>query len=104
MKYFNRAGLDWEVKETVKKLVRFQHMDLRKDMRFLGTFDLILYRNVLIYFDGPTKSSILNAIRKQLAPGGLLALGCAETVINVHGGFRRKTFFPSRFILPFRGE
>lgn len=92
VKYFNRAGLDWEVKDAVKKLVRFQQLDLRKDLRSLSTFDLILCRNVLIYFDAPTKSSILDAIRKQLSPGGLLALGCAETVINVHAGFRRKTF------------
>lgn len=97
VRYFKRAGLDWEVNDAVKKLVRFQQLDLRKDLRSLGTFDLILCRNVLIYFDAPTKSSILDAVRKQLAPEGMLALGCAETVINVHSGFQRRTFSQAAF-------
>lgn len=97
IKYFDRVGLDWEVNSTVKKLVRFQQLDLRKDLRSLGTFDLILCRNVLIYFDASTKSNILDAVRKQLTDGGMMALGCAETVINVHSGFQRKMFSQAAF-------
>ncbi|MGI4758561.1 MAG: CheR family methyltransferase [Janthinobacterium lividum] len=90
MKYFARSGMEWEVKSSVKSLVRFQQLDLRKDLRHMGTFDLILCRNVLIYFDSATKSSILGALRQQLAPSGMLALGCAETIMGLHSGYRRK--------------
>lgn len=90
LKYFARSGMEWEVKSSVKSLVRFQQLDLRKDLRHMGAFDLILCRNVLIYFDAATKSSILGNLRQQLAPGGMLALGCAETIMGLHSGFRRK--------------
>ena len=97
MKYFDRSGLQWQVKEQVRKLVRFEQLDLRKNLRLLGEFDLIMCRNVLIYFDAPTKGQILDALKARLAPGGLLALGCAETIINVHTGFRRKSISQSTF-------
>lgn len=90
MKYFHRAGLEWEVTAPVKAMVRYQQLDLRKDLKHLGLFDLILCRNVLIYFDSVTKSGILKGIRQQLTPGGLLTLGCAETIMDVQSGFRRR--------------
>ena len=46
-------------------------------------FDLVFCRNVLIYFDPPTKARALEAIAKQMAPDGLLYLGGAETVLGV---------------------
>ncbi len=97
MKYFSRSGLDWQLKEDVRSLVRFDHLDLRKDFRRLGSFDLILCRNVLIYFDTETKRPIVEAIRARLSPGAVLVLGCAETVINVHDGFRRTAIGQSTF-------
>lgn len=96
-KYFTRVGLEWEIKDSARAMVRFEQLDLRRDLRFLGNFDLVLCRNVLIYFDTPTKAKILDAIRGQMFPGGLLALGCAETIINVHAGFQRKTIAQSAF-------
>lgn len=90
MTYFTRAGMEWEVKASAKALVRFQQLDLRKNLRHMGAFDLILCRNVLIYFDAATKNDILGGLRQQLGPKGLLALGCAETIMNLHSGFRRK--------------
>lgn len=91
VKYFTRAGTEWEVKSPVKALVRYQQLDLRKSLRQMGAFDLILCRNVLIYFDTATKNGILEGMRQQLCPKGMLALGCAETIMNIHSGFRRKT-------------
>lgn len=97
LKYFDRSGLHWKVKDGVKKLVRFDQLDLRKDVRFLGDFDLILCRNVLIYFDAATKEKILESMRLRLSSGGLLTLGCAETIINIHSGFRRKSIAQANF-------
>jgi chemotaxis protein methyltransferase CheR len=97
MKYFSRSGLDWQLKEAVRNLVRFEQLDLRKDFRRLGDFDLVLCRNVLIYFDTETKRPIVEAIRARLSPHAVLVLGCAETVINVHDGFRRNAIGQSTF-------
>ncbi len=100
MKYFVRCGLDWQLGEQVRSMVQFKPLDLRHDFRSLGAFDLILCRNVLIYFDPPTKTKIVDSVRALLAPGAMLILGCAETVLNIHGGFKRVTFGTSAFYVP----
>lgn len=99
MKYFTRSGLDWQVNDEVRKMVRFEQMDLRHNSSALGNFDLILCRNVLIYFDAPTKTKIIDLVHKTLEAEGLLALGCAETLINVHSRFKRVTFGQAAFYL-----
>ena len=55
VKYFQRAGLDWQLKEEVRRMARFERFDLRGGMRMLGPFDIVFCRNVLIYFDLETK-------------------------------------------------
>ena len=81
MRYFERSGLEWQVKQSVRQMVRFEQRDLRQQ-KDDGEFDLILCRNVLIYFDQPTKHAILKHLHESLRKGGLLMLGCAETIIN----------------------
>ncbi len=55
-----------------------------------GPFDFVFCRNVLIYFDMPTRAKILAALRGTLAPGGYLVLGASETTFNLEVGFERK--------------
>jgi len=57
VKYFRRAGLEWQLKDEVRRMVRFQPFDLRSSMRALGPFDVVLCRNVLIYFDLETRKT-----------------------------------------------
>lgn len=90
VKYFKRHGLEWEVCEQVRRMVRFQQLDLREIPRSLGSFDLALCRNVLIYFDVDTKRKILSSIRSNMASRGMLLLGSAETLMNLDAGFERK--------------
>jgi chemotaxis protein methyltransferase CheR len=90
VKYFKRHGLEWEVSEQVRRMVRFQQLDLREIPRAFGSFDLALCRNVLIYFDLETKRHIVQAIRSNMAPGGMLLLGSVETLMNLDVGFERK--------------
>ncbi len=97
MRYFVKAGLEWQIKDEVRKMVRFQQFDLRGNLTLLGTWDLVLCRNVLIYFDTHTKKEILSAMRRALAPRGALVLGCAETVINLDDAFERKAIGLSTF-------
>jgi len=53
----------------------------------LGQFDVVLCRNVLIYFDQPTKTRILGAIARRIVPDGVLLLGGAESVFGLSDAF-----------------
>jgi chemotaxis protein methyltransferase CheR len=91
VKYFRRAGGNWQIKDEVKRMVRFAAFDLRQSPAQLGTFDLILCRNVLIYFDADTRKSILARLRSALSPGGYLMLGASETTFSMDPGLLRRT-------------
>lgn len=97
LKYFERVGLEWQIKEEVRQMVSFRPLDLRQSLRTLGMFDLILCRNVLIYFDIATKRQILDQIRSQMNQEAYLVLGCAETTLNVHPAFHRRALGNSTF-------
>ncbi len=87
LKHFRKEGEMWRLAEALRGMVRFQEANLLGDLRPLGRFDLIFCRNVLIYFDPPTKARALEAIARQLAPDGRLYLGGAETVLGVTDRF-----------------
>ena len=89
VKHFTRAGLDWQINDNLRSMVSFQRFDLRSSMRSLGPFDLVFCRNVLIYFDVETKKKILGELRTTIISKGLLALGAAETTINLDPSYTR---------------
>ena len=98
VKYFRRNGAEWEITENVRRTVEFRTFDLRQSLRSLGPFDLILCRNILIYFDVETKKTILGELRRTLSRGGYLLLGCAESTFNLDNEFIKRqvdqaTFF-----------
>lgn len=84
-KYFTKEGAQWRIAGSMREAVEFREWNLLSDPRPLGTFDVILCRNVLIYFDSATKSRVLDALAGQLAPDGVLFLGGAETVLGLTG-------------------
>jgi chemotaxis protein methyltransferase CheR len=83
VKHFRKEGIRWRVAEAIRRMVDFREWNLLADLRPLGRFDLVFCRNVLIYFDQPTKARVLEAIALLLAPDGLLYLGGAETVLGI---------------------
>ncbi len=83
IKYFTQAETKWHLKDEVKQLVEFRHLNLSKPWPILPAFDLVLIRNVMIYFDVESKKTILKRIRSCLLPHGHLFLGTAETTINL---------------------
>jgi chemotaxis protein methyltransferase CheR len=91
LKYFTRSGLDWQVSEAVRRMARFETIDLRKSMRTLGPFDLVFCRNVMIYFDNETKQKIVRELHSTLFRGGWLLLGGAESAFALDELFERKT-------------
>ena len=91
VKYFRRAGVDWQLTDSVRRMVNFETVDLRKSMGALGPFDLVFCRNVMIYFDAATKKGILKQLHGTLFKGGWLLLGGAETAFGVEEWFGRQT-------------
>lgn len=88
MKYFNKVDDMWEISPQLKSMVQFKKLNLLNPYVGLGTFDIVFCRNVLIYFDAPTKTDILNRMAKVSAPDGYLVLGGAETVMGLGDAYR----------------
>ena len=83
VKYFERADANWRLKEPMRRMARFQHMNLLEPTPLIGRFDVIFCRNVLIYFDVPTKVKVLTQLQQHLTPGGVFCLGGAETPLGL---------------------
>jgi len=95
VKYFRRSGLDWEIDGSVKEMVRFRHQNLVDPWPALPPMDLVLMRNVMIYFDVTTKQEILARVRDVLAPHGYLLLGTSETTLHLDDAFQRHAVGPT---------
>jgi chemotaxis protein methyltransferase CheR len=83
MKYFTQAGERWQISAPIRAMVDFRALNLIQGFAQLGSFDVIYCRNVLIYFDAPTKGDVLRRLAQALNPGGVVLLGAAETVIGL---------------------
>ncbi len=89
VKNFTQTPRGWQVKEGLRKRVDYRKLNLLDEFGQLGQFDLIMCRNVLIYFDGPTKTDILNRMHRIVRKDGYLMLGAAETVLGLTDNFVR---------------
>jgi len=80
-KYFVKQANEpmWQAKPTLTGMTEFMQHNLLEPLR-QPPFDLVILKNVLIYFDEPSKVKVLANIRKAIAPGGLLVAGVAEGV------------------------
>lgn len=92
VKYFQRQGVEWQVKDEVRRMVEFRPMNLVEAWTSMPEMDVIFMRNVLIYFDVSAKKAILGKIRRILRSDGYLFLGAAETTLNLDDGFERLQF------------
>ena len=87
LRWFDETPEGWQAKDALRSKVRFEvHnlLDPPPPSKSLGQarFDLILCRNVLLYFEGPTRARAFERLASALAPGGRLVLGGGETVIG----------------------
>jgi chemotaxis protein methyltransferase CheR len=88
-RYFRTHRQGRALCEEIRSLVRFQTLNLKDSLWPIGAgWDLILCRNVLIYFDAPTKQHILRRFFDLLLPGGYLALGESESLYGYTDDFR----------------
>ncbi len=87
MRYFKKDDPNWRITDAIRAMAQFREFNLLSDPRSLGKFDIVFCRNVLIYFDQPTKARVLDAIAGVMPPDGLLYLGGAETVLGITSRF-----------------
>jgi len=88
IKHFDQIGPNWQVKPSLGGTVTWRRHNLLDRPDSLGAFDVVLCRNVLIYFDRETRSRVLAGIARQLTPGGYLILGASETVLGLSNAFQ----------------
>ena len=88
VKHFTQTADKWQIKDNLRQMVQFREGNLLQDFGAIGIFDVVFCRNVLIYFDPPTKTKVLEGISKVMAPDGYLFLGSAETVLGLTTRFK----------------
>jgi chemotaxis protein methyltransferase CheR len=88
VKYFEQKGDTWQIAPAIRAMVDFRPANLLQNLAHLGTFDVVFCRNVLIYFDQPTKIEVFERIARVMAPDGFLSLGAAETVVGLTDTFK----------------
>ena len=89
VKYFQKVGLEWQIKDELRKMVEFCQVNLVGPWPNLPSLDIVFLRNVLIYFNTETKKQILAKLRQYMHPEGYLFLGGAETTLNLDENFTR---------------
>jgi len=76
------------VKPEVQKHITIQRLNLMDNFPMKGPFDVIFLRNVMIYFDKPTRERLVNKMHRLLSPGGIFAIGSAETLSGLNTPFK----------------
>lgn len=92
MKYFSRVGMKWQVKEDLRSMVEFSTLNLLESWTVMPRCDLILMRNVLIYFDEQTKKSIFAKVFEKVVPDGYYFVGGSETIGSLDSRFIREVY------------
>lgn len=92
LKYFNSEDRNWVLKDSIRKRVEFREMNLIQAWPMFPPLDLVLIRNVMIYFDFPTKQNILKKIRACMGTHGKLILGSSESTINMETDWESVTY------------
>jgi chemotaxis protein methyltransferase CheR len=103
VRHFQRAGSEWEVAPNLRRMVTARECNLAAPLPRMGPFDVVYLRNVLIYFDLPTKQAILRRVRELMRPDGWLFLGAAETTLGVDDSWSRVVLGRSSAYRPLKG-
>jgi len=86
------------VGRPLRERVQFLHVNLNQPLPAIGPFDVVFLRNVLIYFDAPTKQGVVTRVLEQLKPGGCFIIGHSDTLSDIKTPAR--SISPSVFVKP----
>ena len=97
IKHFRQEGGQWKLSDAIRSRVDYRYLNLIDKWRGLPTCDIVMMRNVLIYFDVETRREILRQVKSVLRAGGYLCLGGAESAVQLDASFQPVTFGRSTF-------
>ncbi len=86
--YFDRVKDGWRIKEQIRAMVSFRKLNLLDPIKSLGTFDIVLCRNVAIYFSKEDRADLFRRIKEVLPPEGYLFTGSSEMLTDLGPEFR----------------
>jgi chemotaxis protein methyltransferase CheR len=88
IKFFEKIGLEWQVKADIRKMITFRKINLMDGWPPMPEMDVVFMRNVLIYFDIPMKKRIFDRLARVMRPGGYLFLGTVESTHSLTNHFQ----------------
>jgi chemotaxis protein methyltransferase CheR len=80
--WFDSDDNDWTARPALVRRINFRRQNLAADAPPAGRFDIILCRNVMLYFSPALRAQVFERLASAMSPGGLLVLGAGETVIG----------------------
>lgn len=90
-RFFEPVDQSWRVIAGLREMTEWQNFSLAGPWPSLPSFDLILLRNVMVYFDGKVRESLVQRLHPQLRRGGRLVIGSAESLMAYPHSFRPQT-------------
>ncbi len=96
-KYFTMAGQTWKVNDQIRAMANFRKLNLMLPFTGLGKFDIVLCRNVAIYFTLEDRKKLFNKIADVLEPDGYLIIGSTESLTGICPRFIPKRHLRSIF-------
>lgn len=88
-KYFRPLQGKWSIGQECRRLVEFRQLNLVAEWPMMPVCDVIFLRNVMLYFDVPTRAALVKRMRRSLRADGALFLGGAETMLGIDDGYER---------------
>jgi len=92
-KYFKSMGHKWQLHENIRRRVKFGYVNLIDNFSHLGTFDIVLCRNVIVYFSPEFRKNMIEKIVNVLAKEGILFLGASESLYGYYPDRLQKVEF-----------
>ena len=89
VEHFSHVGVDWQLSERIRSMVTFRQINLARHAIGVPPMDVVLLRNLLIYFDEPTRRAVIDRVAHILRPGGYLLLGSSESLDHRQELFER---------------
>ncbi|WP_086619960.1 CheR family methyltransferase [Erythrobacter tepidarius] len=97
LRHFEEISSGWLIREDIRRMAQFRQHNVLGPPPGREPFDLVLCRNVLLYFDRATRAAAFDRLASAVAPDGFLMLGAGETVVGQTHHFspspRRASFF-----------
>jgi chemotaxis protein methyltransferase CheR len=91
-RFLRQENEAWSIDPALRRMVEFRRLNLVQPLPDLGTFDLILCRNLLIYLDDATRRRLCRVVHSALNPRGILMIGAAESLYGVTDAFATERF------------